>query len=404
MQLTADAARLVHVAAQGLLHSPREAATKHDVLEAVRRMAVLQLDTIHVVARSPYLVLFSRLGPYELGWLDSLLAEGALFEYWAHEASLLPAEDYGLLRHRMLEPEGMGWKYRTAWVAENRHHMDRVLEHVRQNGAVRSADFERKDDGASAWWGWKPEKRALEYLLTAGELMVARRERFQRVYDLRERVHPAWSDELLPDRHEAQRQLVLRAVHALGVTQVRWVADYYRMDRRTTPAVVHELVADGELLPAHVDGWEDDVVIHPAHLATADAAAAGSLHATRTTLLSPFDPLVWDRQRAHAVFGFDYRLECYTPAAKRRWGYFVLPILRRGELVGRADIKAHRRTGEFEVKSLHVEAGVQPTTELLEDIAGALREAAAWHGTPRIRVRRVRPASLRQELQSLARR
>ncbi|HSJ25631.1 MAG TPA: crosslink repair DNA glycosylase YcaQ family protein [Longimicrobiales bacterium] len=403
IRLTADAARLVHVAAQGLDRRPDGPVTKHDVLEAVRRMAVLQLDTIHVVARSPYLVLFSRLNQYEPCWLDELLAEGALFEYWAHEASLLPREDYGLLRHRMLAPEGMGWKYRTEWVAENRHHMDRVLEHVRRNGAVRSADFERQDDAASAWWGWKPEKRALEYLLTAGELMVARRERFQRVYDLRERVHTGWHDDMLPDPHEAQRQLVLRAVHALGVTQVRWVADYYRMNRRTTPAMVRELVADGELLPAHVDGWEDDVVIHPAHLDRADAAAAGSLEATRTTLLSPFDPLVWDRQRARVMFGFDYRLECYTPAAKRRWGYFVLPILSRGELVGRADIKAHRRTGAFEVKALYVEEHVMPSAELLADIAAALQEAAAWHGTPRVRLGRVRPTALRRELARLVR-
>ena len=398
MRLTADAARLVHVAAQGLLRAPERAATKHDVLEAVRRMAVLQLDTIHVVARSPYLVLFSRLGQYEPCWLDELLAEGALFEYWAHEASLLPMEDYGLLRHRMLEPEGMGWKYRTEWVAQNRHHMDRVLDHVRRNGAVRSADFQRQDDAASAWWGWKPEKRALEYLLTAGELMVARRDRFQRVYDLRERVHATWHDDMLPDRHEAERQLVLRAVHALGVTQVRWVADYYRMGRRATPYIVRELVDDGELLPAAVEGWDDDVVVHPAHLATADAAAAGTLDATRTTLLSPFDPLVWDRERARVMFGFDYRLECYTPAAKRRWGYFVLPILCRGRLVGRADIKAHRRTGEFEVKSLYIEAHVMPSAELLADIAAALQEAADWHGTPRVRIRRAEPRAIRRDL------
>jgi uncharacterized protein len=398
MSLTAAAARLVHVAAQGLHERPRARAAKHDVLEAVRRMAVLQLDTISVVAKSPYLVLFSRLGAYDPAWLDELLAEGALFEYWAHEASLLPIEDYAFLRHRMLAPETMGWKYRTEWVAEHRHEMDRVLAHIRAHGAVRSADFERRDAGSGAWWGWKPEKRALEYLLTAGELMVRRRENFQRVYDLRERVYGAWSDALLPSAQEAERQLVLRAVHALGVTQVRWVADYYRMNRRATTETVRALVHDGELLPARVEGWDDDVVIHPAHLDAADVAAAGSLTAGLTTLLSPFDPVVWDRERARTIFGFDYRLECYTPAPKRRYGYFVLPILRRGELVGRLDAKAHRRDGIFEIVRLHLEPGANATEDLLTDIASAIREAAVWHGTPDVRVSATEPKAVRRPL------
>jgi uncharacterized protein len=396
--LTHAAARRVHLAAQGLHKRPERRADRHDVLEAVRRMSVLQLDTISVVARSPYLVLFSRLGAYEPTWLDELLANRALFEYWAHEASLLPIEDYGLLRHRMLEPHGMGWKYRSEWVAGHAHVLEHVVAYIRENGAVRSADFERTADGEAGWWGWKPEKRALEYLLTAGELMVARRQSFQRVYDLRERVHPAWSDELLPSRGEADRQLVLRAVDALGITQARWVADYYRMNRRTTPGIVRDLVGDGELVEARVDGWDDVAIMHPAHLDHAEAAATGELVPTLTTLLSPFDPLVWDRERARVMFGFDYRLECYTPAAKRRYGYYVLPLLRRGALVGRADCKAHRRDGLFEVKALYLEPGVDVSDALVADLAGALREAAAWHCTPEVRLGRTVPAGLKAPL------
>jgi uncharacterized protein len=401
VKLSAAAARLVHVAAHGLHERSPVPATKHDVLEAVRRMAVLQLDTISVVAKSPYLVLFSRLGSYDPAWLDELLAEGQLFEYWAHEASLLPTEDYAFLRHRMLAPESMGWKYRSEWVREHRHEMDRVLTHVRAHSAVRSADFERRDGRSGAWWGWKPEKRALEYLLTAGELMVRRRDNFQRVYDLRERVHPSWTDELLPSRKEAERQLVLRAVHALGVTQVRWVADYYRMNRRTTTDIVSELVQDGELLPAHVEGWDDDVVIHPAHLDTAEHAAAGTLEARLTTLLSPFDPLVWDRERARVIFGFEYRLECYTPAPKRRYGYYVLPVLRRGKLVARMDAKVHRRTGIFEVLRLFLEPDVGPGSDVIEDIASAIREAAQWHGAPDIQLNATSPPGARGPLKRL---
>jgi uncharacterized protein len=398
LRLSAAAARLLHVAVQGLARRQCLPPDRHDVLETVRRMGALQIDTISVVARSPYLVLFSRLGAYEPVWLDELLAGGALFEYWAHEASLLPMEDYGLFRHRMLKPGDMGWKYRADWVAEHRHELDRVLAWIDEHGAVRSSDFAPRAGHQPGWWGWKPEKRALEYLLTAGELMVSRRQAFQRVYDLRERVHPTWSDELLPTEAEAERQLVLRAVHALGATLPQWIADYYRMSRRSTPRIVRDLVHDGELVEVHVAGWDGVAVMHPAHLDLADNAAADALPVTLTTLLSPFDPLVWDRQRARVVFGFDYRLECYTPAAKRRFGYFVLPLLRRGELAGRADIKAHRRAGIFEVKALYLEAGTVPTAALVTDIAGALREAADWHGTPELQIRRTVPAGLRAPL------
>jgi uncharacterized protein len=364
---------------------------------------VLQIDTISVVARSPYLVLFSRLGPYEPAWLDELHEEGAVFEYWAHEASFLPIEDYGLVRHRMLEPEAMGWKYRAGWVGENGHELDRVMEWIRANGAVRSSDFQRRDDGAAGWWEWKPEKRAMEALFTAGELMVARRQAFQRVYDLRERVHPAWSDTMLPPPDEAKRRLVLNAVRALGITTARWVADYYRMSRRETPGLVVDLARAGQIAEVSVNGWNEVAYIHPDRLDLAQRAAAGALTASLTTVLSPFDPLVWDRARATAIFGFDYRLECYTPAPKRQYGYFVLPLLRRGDLVGRLDAKAHRRDGRFEVNALYLEEKVRPTDALLTDIARALREAAAWHGTPDIVMRRTEPRALRVKLQALLR-
>ena len=189
LTLSQSAARALMLAAQGLQRRPERPATKADLLETIRRMHVLQIDTIHVVARSPYLVLWSRLGAYPTHWLTDLLAEGALFEYWAHEASFLPIEDYPLFRHRMLDAANMGWKYAREWASENRAALDHVLAHVREHGATRSADFERQDGQAGGWWEWKTEKRALETLFTAGELMIARRHNFQRVYDLRERVH-----------------------------------------------------------------------------------------------------------------------------------------------------------------------------------------------------------------------
>lgn len=403
LHLPAAAARRLHLHAQGLDRRARRRARKADVLGAIRRMGVLQIDTISVVARSPYLVLFSRLGAYDRAWLDELLAEGALFEYWAHEASFLPIEDYPLVRHRMLEPERMGWKYRAEWVEKHRHELERVLAHIREHGPVRSVDFERRAGAASGWWEWKPEKRALEALFTSGHLMVARRHAFQRVYDLRERVHADWSDDALPPREEADRQLVLKSVRSLGIATARWVADYYRMSKREAPAHTLALAAAGDLVEVRVDGWSEPAYIHRDDVDTARAAADNALRPTLTTLLSPFDPVVWDRARARTMFGFDYRIECYTPAAKRQYGYFVLPVLRRGELVGRLDAKAHRRDGTFEVKSLHLEEGVRASDALLRDIAGAIVDAATWHDTPEVIIRRTTPRDVRRGLAEFVR-
>ena len=398
LNLTLAAARALHLAAQGLLQPRRRKALKADLLEAIRAMGVLQIDTIHVVARSPYLVLWSRLGDYPQPWLEELLAEGALFEYWAHEACFVPIEDYRLLRHRMVDPSAMGWKYSASWMKERRADVDRVLQHIRSNGPVRSADFERTDGKGGGWWGWKPEKRSLEVLFTAGELMIARRHNFQRVYDLAERVLPGWDDSLMPGMDETRRELALKSVRALGLARSAWVADYYRSK---PPRQDLEALADeGLLLRARVDGWKDTVYIHHELADLAQAAANGGLAPTLTTILSPFDPVVWDRRRAVDLFGFDYRLECYTPAEKRRYGYFTLPILRRGALVGRIDAKAHRRGGIFELKNLALEPGVRVSDRFVRDVAGALQRLANWHVCPRVQVQASDPPLFAAALQA----
>lgn len=392
------AARALHLAAQGLLLPRRRKARKDDVLAAIRQMGVLQIDTIHVVARSPYLVLWSRLGDYPQPWLEQLLEEGALFEYWAHEACFVPIEDYGLYRHRMVDPGSMGWKYSETWMRERRADVDAVLAHIRANGPTRSSDFERTDGQSGGWWGWKPEKRSLEVLFTAGALMIARRHNFQRVYDLAERVLPGWDDSRMPAMEQTRRALVLQAVRALGLARAGWISDYFRTKPpRLDPET---LVAEGLLLRARVDGWDDPVYIHPDHAALAADAAAGALAPTLSTILSPFDPVVWDRRRALELFGFDYRLECYTPAEQRRYGYFTLPILRRGALVGRVDAKAHRREGVFELKSLALEPGPRVSERFVRDVAGALRRCAGWHACPLVRVGQTVPASFAPLLQA----
>jgi uncharacterized protein YcaQ len=393
-ELSQSEARAVMIAAQGLLRRPRAAAKKADVLRAIRRMGALQIDTIHVVARSPYLVLWSRLGDYEPRWLDELLAEGEVFEYWSHEACFLSTEDYPLYRHRMLDARSMGWKYSHEWTVKHRKEVERVSTHIRERGPARSSDFARTDGRAGGWWEWKPEKRALEMLFTAGELMIARRQNFQRIYDLRERVLPSWDDSQLPSKEETGRALVLKAVRALGVAKARWVSDYFRTDKRETVAATLGLADAGELLRVKVAGWEETAFAHHETRKLIEQASSGRLRPCRTTLLSPFDPLVWDRARAREVFGFDYRLECYTPAPKRRYGYFTLPILHRDRLVGRLDPKAHRKEGVFEVKSLHLEPGVTVDDELIACLARALKECAAWHKTPEVTLSRANPPRL----------
>jgi uncharacterized protein YcaQ len=402
--LSPAAARALHLAAQGMLQPRRKKAVKGDVMAAIRAMGVLQIDTISVVARSPYLVLWSRLGDYDPAWLDQHLAEGSLFEYWAHEACFVPIEDYGLYRHRMLDPAAMGWKYSQSWVSERAGEVAAMLAHIRDHGPTRSSDFERSDGESAGWWGWKSEKRSLEMLFTSGQLMIARRHNFQRVYDLAERVHPSWDDSQLVPEADTRRDLVLRAVKALGVCKAAWIPDYHRTSRPHPDA--DALVREGALLRARVAGWDAPVYIHPEHLELARRAAAGDLAPSLTAILSPFDPIVWDRRRALELFGFDYRLECYTPAAKRRYGYFTLPILRRGALVGRIDAKAHRRDGVFELKSLSLEPGVRASARFSRDIAAAITRCARWHGCAEISLNNVAhgvAAQLQADLAELAR-
>jgi uncharacterized protein YcaQ len=406
LELTAHQARLVHLAAQGLLTRPQRRARKADVLAAIERMRVLQIDTIHVVARSPYLVLFSRLGTYKPTWLEELLAEAAIFECWAHEACFASLGDYALHRRHALDGRDRHWSMKSALRTRKDHAagMAGLIEHIRERGAVKTTDFERSDGVASGgWWGWKNEKRWLEALFALGDLMIDRRENFHRVYDLSERVlakaqpRSAAHEAALTDA-AMRREFLLGAVRALGITQARWINDYFRASGRFKDADLDVFVESGELLRVAVEGWSQPAYVHREHAGIARMAAANRLRATHTTLLSPFDPVVWDRERAATMFGFDYRIECYTPAPKRKHGYYVLPILHRGRLVGRLDAKAHRADGVFEVKALFLEDGVVATPALADAIAEAIQRCADWHATAQVKVERCNPKEMRKEL------
>lgn len=377
-------ARNLHLAAQGLLNKPRRRASLEDIPATISRMSLLQIDTINIVARSPYLVLFSRLGNYPAQWLDESLARGELMEYWAHEACFMPRSDFRLIRHRMLAPEKMGWKYKDAWMQEHEAEIAQLIQHIHDKGPVRSADFEHPRKGASGWWEWKPHKRHLEGLFTAGKVMVIERRNFQRVYDLTHRVMPDWDDERdLVSQTEAEIIMLDNSARSLGIFREQWLADYYRLKRPALAAWREARAEQQQIIAVHVEKL-GNLWLHDDLLPLLERALAGKLTATHSAVLSPFDPVVWDRKRAEQLFDFSYRLECYTPAPKRQYGYFVLPLLHRGQLVGRMDAKMHRQTGILEVISLWLQEGIKPTTTLQKGLRQAITDFANWQQATRV--------------------
>lgn len=394
---TLDTVRLLLLAVQGLIKPPAHPANKVDVLAAIRRMGALQIDTIHVVARSPYLVLFSRLGNYNPTWLEELEAEGKLFEYWSHAACFLPIEDYPLYVSRM--QKHIQRYYTPEWGAQHQATIDVVMGRIQAEGEVRSVDFERTDGKKGSWWDWKEEKRVLEYLHTVGELMIARRERFQRIYDLRERIFPDWNPTQALPLEEAEDELAVRSVQLLGAAPARWVPDYFRLPKQGMAMRLERLAEAGRLIRITVEDREEPWYLHPENLALAEYAAMGEISPTYTTLLSPFDPLIWDRERTRTLFNFDFSLECYLPQPKRRYGYYLLPILYEGQLIGRLDAKAYRKEGIFEVKSLYLEPKAPLTMDAAASVGAAVQRCADWHCTPRVEIRRSEPENFAAMIQ-----
>ena len=396
IQLTPEAVRRAMLAAQGLLTPPTATAAKADLLSAIRQMGYLQIDTIQVVQRSQNLVLWSRLGDYRPEWLDELHAEGQLFEYFAHALCYLPIEYYPTFRGRGLHDKRVG-RYWRGWAEKHPELLARVLEAVRENGPLSSMDFdsERIETG---WGGVKHERLALDRLVVTGELMVSKRENFRRYYDLRERVLPDWDDADAQDFETVRDELALKAVRALGVGRADWVANYYYLLKTGMAQRLDKLAEEGRLHQAAVAGWDQPVYIYPDNLTLAEQAAAGALTPTYTTLLSPFDPLISDRDRALELFNFDYRLESYTPAKDRQFGFFCLPILHQGRLVGRLDPKAHRKQKRMEVRAIYLEPGVTLDDELGAGLKQTLTQFTAWNRMDSLEITTADPADLLEAL------
>ena len=369
-------ARRVALAAQGFADRRPAQPNRRQLIALIERLAVLQIDSVNVVSRSHYLPLFSRLGAYPRALLEDLAwgRKPTLFEYWGHEASLMPLDLQPLLRWRMEDArQGVGvWGNVAKFLASHRPFIDKALAAIHERGPLSAGELGLGERGQAGWWGWSEAKRATECLFWAGELTTAtRRGTFERVYGLPQEVLPkaVWSAPT-PSRAEAHRVLLRRAARAMGVATERDLRDYFRMGLADARQGVAELVEAGELAPVSVEGWDQ-----PAYLAP-DARRPRKVAAN--ALLSPFDNLIWFRERAERLFDVRIRLEIYTPAHKRTHGYYVLPFLQGEAITARVDLKADRKAGLLRVLSAHGEPAADAATPAA--LAAELRLMAAWLG------------------------
>lgn len=375
-------ARRIAIAAQGLA-DPRPAGPpdRRHLKRILARNGLLQMDSVNVLVRAHYMPMFSRLGAYPLDLIDGT-AKGRkrlLFEYWAHEASLLPVEAWPLMRWRMARAARGERIYKgvAAFGRDNVDYIERVYREIVERGPLVASDFDG-ERGKGGWWGWSNAKAALEWLFWTGRITtLERRPSFERVYDLPERALPATvvNAPEVPEA-DAQRELLRISARALGVATATDLRDYFRLAPEDVKARLPELVEAGELLPVQVEGWLQQAYLH--------AAARMPRQVHTSALLSPFDPLVWERSRAERLFDFRYRIEIYTPVEKRVHGYYVLPFLHGDKPAARVDLKGDRQAGVLKVQSAFAEPGAPADTA--EALVKELRLMAGWLGLERMEI------------------
>lgn len=381
-------ARRLALAALGFgLRRPAKAGTTH-VRATVQRLGAIQIDSVNVLARAHYLPVFSRYGPYPTAALDDLVhGRRELFEYWGHAACFLPVELYPCLRWRM-DTQVTHW---GGGEPQDQAFIEAVFAEVAARGPLPAGKIAVGGKSRGAWWGWSDAKRAVEVLFRQGRVAIAGRRNFERLYDIPERVFPPEVLKAKPvPEPEAKKELLVRAARAMGVGTARDVAMYFHIDSwwdrgtvdgRRAPAQTHrlfdELVEDGRLERVTVEGWKQPGYAVPG------ARIPKSIDAR--AIVSPFDPLMWERRWTKAVFGFDYQIEIYVPAAKRIYGYYVLPFLLGERFAGRVDLKADRKASILLVQAAYVEAGLDPKA-VAEALALELGHMARWLGLDRIKV------------------
>jgi uncharacterized protein YcaQ len=381
-KLSLAAARRVALAATGFGEArPGGALTRRHFNKVLHRLGLFQIDSVSVAVRAHYMPLFSRLGAYPMAMLEGAATpkQRLLFEYWAHEASFLPIDTWPLWQWQMRRAE-RGENIYTGLATFGRERADLVGEmeqRIAAEGPLAASDIEGQR-GRGGWWGWSEAKHALEWLFWAGRITARERKpSFERVYDLPERVIPQSVRDLpVPDEEESHRQLTRVAASALGVATMSDLRDYFRLPAPNYKDRIAELVEAGELVPVKVEGWSNQAYLSP------DARFPRRIEAR--ALLSPFDPLVWERSRAERLFDFRYRIEIYTPADKRVYGYYCLPFLLGERIVARVDVKADRATSVLRVQAAHAEPCAPPATAA--ELLAELRLMADWLGLERIEI------------------
>ena len=380
--------RAVALRAQNLqITNGREVTpTKDSLFDIINQIGCVQIDTLHMVRRSQYLIPWSRMGTYNPSDFDNLIfgSDRRLFEGLEHAATIIPLREYRYQMPRQRDLREHPSTGLNLWLNElvQKDFLPHVLERIRLDGALKVSNFESDGPRGGTWWSWRPAKVALEYLYALGELMIADRIKFQRVYDLTGRVLPKWVDMNEPTIEERDRFWVERGAKALGVCLPRHAGDYTWMKVSKSLPIVEALIQDGviRLIKGKMEnGKVTELIIHRDNLPLLEQAADGTLKAERTTFLSPFDNLFWATRRDELLWGFHQSLECYLPAPKRVYGYFCLPILHQDRLIGRLDPKLERKTSTLILRALYLEPGVKVGDELVRAVAGAMRDFMVFH-------------------------
>lgn len=404
IRLSPGQARRLCVECQLLGKRSSPPSGKDGVVSIVEHLGYVQIDTISVIERAHHHVIWTRVPDYEPRMLHELQAVNrTVFEYWGHAASYLPMSDYRYYLERM-KSFPQGWNYWTKELFDKyRPVMKQVMDRIRKEGPLGSADFESpKGDRRGTWWDWKPAKAALEMLFWKGDLMVTERRNFQRIYDLTERVLPSWADTRIPNNNEIDRFLVTRALKAGGLATAREIRDHIHLaDQKRIDEAIKELIDAGEVIEIKVEGLGDKKYysLHENIEKTlSDKEKKAGKGGKEVHLLSPFDNLVIQRERINKLFGFNYQLECYVPKDKRKNGYFMLPILWGEELVGKLDPKAERKEGVLTVHNVLLEKEFNEFDALLPELASSITGLAKFNDLNKIRVEKTSPARLRSVL------
>jgi len=385
--LSALRALALHATLLAAPNAPQQPPAIDSIFELVDHLGAVQIDTLQMVARAHYITLWSRLGSYDPSLFDLLCndpEQRRVFEGWYHAACFIPLHEYRYQLPRQREARASGHHWYNDWMEKpgSRELMQTILERVRARGALRASSIEGEKMKHGTWWDWRPEKMALEHLYNFGDLMIAGRVKFQRIYDLTERVLPAWADLSEPSPEQRDLFWLERGAKALGVSLPRNSADYTWMKLTKARPLIAALIKSGKLLEVQGETLNGltTLLVHVDNLLLLEKAASGEIVPQRTTFLNPFDNLWWAQGRDQAFWGFRQRLEAYYPAAKRVYGYFCLPILHRDRLVGRFDPKLERKTGLLRLKALHLEPGIDPHERLVADTALAMRDFMRFHG------------------------